>query len=106
MPDTNPGCLTPSFLKVEPARLFESIPKFKSWVTPTAWSHWEQFLAEGLDRFSTVPDSNSGWALPVLQCASQRTLRPCDNELCATVNDEGRILEELLDEGRVPVQVL
>ena len=61
-------------------------------------------LAEGLDRFSTVPDSNSGWPLPVLQCASQRTPRPCDNELCSTVvDDDGRILEELLDEESVPV---
>ena len=71
-------------------------------MSPTAWSNWEQFLDKGLDQFRSVPDSNSGWPLLVLQCASQRTPRPCDT---TNADDEGRILEEMLDEERVPVQV-
>jgi len=107
LPDTNPGYVTPSFLKVEPSRLLESIPKFRSWVSPAAWSHWEQFLSRDLDQFRTVPESNSGWPLLVLQRASQRVPRSCDDDRCTVSSTnaeyEGRILEEMLDEERVPV---
>ena len=101
MPDTDPEFVTPSFLKVEPSRLLESIPKFKSWVSTAAWSHWEQFLDKDLDQFCGVPNSNSGWPLLVLQKASQRIAGLRDNSRCTAavsstnVEDEGRILENV-----------
>lgn len=78
-------------------------------MSPAAWSHWEQFLSRDLDQFRTVPESNSGWPLLVLQRASQRVPRSCDDDRCTVSSTnaeyEGRILEEMLDEERVPVQV-
>ena len=82
-------------------------------MSTAAWSYWEQFLDKDLDQFrsTSAPDSNSGSPLLVLQRASQRTTGSRDDSRCTAAvsstnaDDGGRILEEMLDEKRVPVQV-
>ena len=93
-------------MKVEPERLQDSIPKFKPWVSSTAWGHWEDFLKFDLANLSRSPgcDGSFCWPVLVLQAASDRRIQVTSVEECSHI-DEGEILEEMLDEERVPVQV-
>ena len=98
--------MIPSLCKVEPDVLYESIPKFKPWISPTSWSHWEKFLTQDLTRLGRVPDTNSGCPLLVLEANFQRlmevgTTTHEPNNNC----DGGRDLEDMLDEERIPVAV-
>lgn len=72
-------------------------------------------MEHDLERLNRIPNNNAGWPLPVLQTASQRTTLTCvdgTNTVTSTNDavddvqfDGGRILEQMLDEERVPVLV-
>ena len=91
---------------MEPDVLNESLPKFKPWISPRSWSHWEKFLTQELEKLGRIPDTSSRCPLQVLQATSQRVMHigtithePNDS------SDGGRDLENMLDEERIPVAV-
>lgn len=71
-------------------------------------------MEQDLEQLKRIPDTNVGWPLPILQTASQRRLSLDDgyavtstnDAVCDTQSDGGRVLEEMLDEERVPVLVV
>ena len=86
--------------------LYESIPKFKPWLSLTSWSHWEKFLIQDLTRLGRIPDTSLRCPLLVLETNSQRVMEvgtathePNDN------SNGGRDLENMLYEERTPVAV-
>jgi len=110
MPDGIPQFVVPSLVKVEPEKLQDSIPKFKSWISSTAWGHWEDFLENHLPKLGDIPaDCNKGfcWPVPVLQASSGRRMQVITCTATEENNhaDDGQVLEEMLDEERVPVEV-
>ena len=85
------------------------MPKFKSWLSPTSWSHWEKFLARDLAKLSRIPtcSSESECPLLVLDTTCQREME-VDVEACANGEesyDGGKDLEDMLDKERIPVVV-
>ena len=91
---------------MEPERLHDSIPRFKPWISGTAWGHWEEFLQSSLIKLSCVPDSESSycWPVSVLQASSERRTQFTTVEE-GSHGDDGQVLEEMLDEERVAVEV-
>ena len=91
---------------MEPEKLHDSIPKFKPWISNTAWGHWEDFLKFDLVNLGSIPDGDSSfcWPVLVLQAASDRRMQVTPVDENSHVN-EGQELEEMLDEERVPVEV-
>lgn len=92
--------------KVEPDKLRDNIPRFKPWVSSTAWCYWEEFLYTTLPKLATIPDDESlfGWPLMALEAASCRRMQ---GVLTDENNSEGaQVLEQMLDEERVAVEVL
>ena len=64
MPDGIPQFVVPSLVKVEPEKLQDSIPKFKPWISSTAWGHWENFLESHLPKLGDIPaDCNNIFCL-------------------------------------------
>lgn len=95
----------PSLTKMEPEKLKDSIPKFKTWVSSAAWSNWEEFLKFDLPNLGSIPDTdNYCWPVFVLQAASDRRVQGTTAEENNNINN-GEALEIMLDEERVPVEV-
>ena len=96
----------PSMDKVEPDKLRDNIPKFKPWISSTAWCYWEEFLHATLPKLATIPDDENsfGWPLMALEAASCR--RRMQEISIDDNNVEGaEVLEQMLDEERVAVEV-
>lgn len=64
-------------------------------------------MAHDLEKLSTIPNSNSGWLLPVLQTASHYRVQARESSATPHIEGaaDGQILEEMLDEERIPVEV-
>ena len=54
---------------MDPERLACDLPKYKPYISPTSWVHWEEFLAnlEDVNKLKTQP-----WSTPELHSASIR----------------------------------
>ena len=91
---------------MEPEKLHDSIPKFKPWISGTAWGHWEEFLKFNLAKLSSIPDNNNSycWPVSVLQASSDRRMQITITEETSHV-EEAQVLENMLDGERVPVEV-
>ena len=50
-----PQMVVPDISKLDVPRLLSDIPKYKAWVSPSAWKDWEVFL-EDINKLTSVPD--------------------------------------------------
>ena len=50
-----PQLVVPDSSKLDVPRLLSDIPKYKAWVSPSAWKDWEMFLQD-VDQLTLVPD--------------------------------------------------
>ena len=63
---------------MDPERLAIDLPKYKPYLSPSSWVHWEEFLAnmENINNVKSQP-----WALPELLSASiKASLQRKENE--------------------------
>lgn len=85
------------------------MPKFKSWLSPISWNHWEKFLTQDLAKLSRIPNASADSECPLLvlettsQCAMEVDIEAHTNDDGSC--DGGRDLEDMLDEERIPVVV-
>ena len=92
--------------KVEPDKLRDNIPRFKPWISSTAWNHWEEFLDTMLPQLATIlsDDASFGWPLLSLEAASARR-RMQEVATDDITGEDAQVLEQMLDEERVAVEV-
>ena len=101
-----PEFTIPSMEKVEPDKLRENIPKFKPWISSTAWSHWQKFLETTLAKLATVPTDETSFSWPLLALENASDRRRMQEAARDDNNVEGaQVLEQMLDEERVAVEV-
>ena len=93
--------------KVEPDKLQDSIPRFKPWISSTAWCYWEEFLHTTLSKLAITPDDESliGWPLMALEAASCRRMDGVSTDNQENNSEGAQVLEQMLDEERVAVEV-
>ena len=95
--------------KIEPDKLHNNIPKFKPWLSTTAWNHWEEFLETTLPKLATIPsdESSLGWPLLVLEAASDhRRMQETAIDDNSNSLESTQVLEQMLDEERIAVELL
>ena len=62
-PSGTPAISTPSLEKIDSERLQLDLPKWKPWLSATAWPEWAEFLESGLDDMGKIPEPANEWPL-------------------------------------------
>ena len=86
--------------KLELDRLRQDLPKFKPWVSPQSWQHWQEFLDNGMDSFfSEDATDSSEWLLPTLEASAAS--QPVET----APGDEDGDLAAMFEAEQTPCQV-
>lgn len=91
--------VVPDVSKLDVPRLLSDIPKYKPWVSPSAWKDWEIFLQD-TSKLTSVPDVC--WNMDRL-IATAMSSNAARSKAVATINED---LQQILNKSStVPAKV-
>ena len=79
-----PNLVEPSLDKIDLEHLLRDQPKYKPWLSATAWEHWEEFMWHTED-LGKVQHCDSIWEIPKLTSAA--ITRPTHSESVSISSD-------------------
>ena len=94
-----PQMVIPDTSKLDLPRLLSDIPKYKPWVSPSAWKDWEIFLQD-TNELTSVPDVS--WNMDRLMATAMAS-NAARSIAVATITED---LQQILDKSSaVPAKV-
>ena len=94
-----PQLVVPDSSKLDVSRLLLDIPKYKAWVSPSAWKDWEAFIQD-IDKLSLVPEI--AWKIDKI-IATAITSSAARSAKTSHVNED--LLQILAKRNTVPAKV-